>query len=804
MKKVWTLLLVLSLALCLCACQFGKGSQPEEPEVFTFPASTTVLGVDISAMTQEAAWSAVETAVSGYSLELTVDGAVITIPAQDMDLKCDQQAFADAATNLSNGFEGDFSNVISFNEGKLRAIMSQNFNKDVTEASIVYDETAGQYVLLPDANGQKSNPNELVAAAKEAICGLLPQYTLSGVSQVIEPVRSADDPAVQEALAEANKMIGVQLSYTFTRDGMTDTHDIPADVIRSFVSVGEDGLTPLINSEVVETYVTELSEKYSVAGKSGAFKTTGGSTVDITVSYNGNYVDNGDLTDDIINCLKEGTSGTRNAPYQASGIRDMPYGGTYVEVNLSAQKLWFYKNGKLIVSSSLVSGKVAENMCTPTGVYSLYNKKVDTYLVGEDYKTFVNYWMPFHGGYGLHDATWRSSFGGDIYLYNGSHGCVNLPLGTASKIYNNISVGTKVILYGGTRQVAPSPQKLTGTTSYDVANDIGTLKLNIKPKYKGGTMTYSSSNPDVATVDSNGVVTIKGIGTAKIKVSIEKFSYYTAAETTVTIKVHSACDEGRHTWGSPTTVKAPTCQPGTEKVTCSKCGQTTERELAPIQNHAYGDWSVTKAETCGADGKKEQTCGTCGHKNSEVIPATGKHTFGDWKVDVPATCVDAGTEKHTCTVCGKAETRATEPTGNHSFDTWVSEKDPTCTEAGVEIKICGVCGEDSGESRASAAKGHSDNWSTVKEATCTEPGEKVNTCKRCGTELGREAIAPKGHTDNWTTQKDATCTESGLKVNLCKRCGTKLDEAVIPPKDHSYEGGKCKRCGKDDPNAGGE
>ena len=52
--------------------------------------------------------------------------------------------------------------------------------------------------------------------------------------------------------------------------------------------------------------------------------------------------------------------------------------------------------------------------------------------------------MPIYGAVGLHDATWRWSFGGDIYTYNGSHGCVNLPLNTAAYIYNNVPTGTTV------------------------------------------------------------------------------------------------------------------------------------------------------------------------------------------------------------------------------------------------------------------------------------------------------------------------------------------------------------------------
>ena len=55
--------------------------------------------------------------------------------------------------------------------------------------------------------------------------------------------------------------------------------------------------------------------------------------------------------------------------------------------------------------------------------------------------------MPFNGGIGLHDATWRSSFGGTLYKNGGSHGCVNLPHSVAQKIFENISAGTPVLCY---------------------------------------------------------------------------------------------------------------------------------------------------------------------------------------------------------------------------------------------------------------------------------------------------------------------------------------------------------------------
>ena len=90
----------------------------------------------------------------------------------------------------------------------------------------------------------------------------------------------------------------------------------------------------------------------------------------------------------------------------------------------------------------------------PRGVYYIYTKERNRTLKGEinpstgkpSYESFVNYWMPFNEGIGLHDASWRSSFGGSIYYENGSHGCVNLPYSVAQALYDVLEVGTPVLV----------------------------------------------------------------------------------------------------------------------------------------------------------------------------------------------------------------------------------------------------------------------------------------------------------------------------------------------------------------------
>ncbi|WP_330398665.1 L,D-transpeptidase [Herbinix luporum] len=116
-------------------------------------------------------------------------------------------------------------------------------------------------------------------------------------------------------------------------------------------------------------------------------------------------------------------------------------------MNISKQYLWFYKDGKLLSQGPVVTGNPNRGNATVLGVYMVNYKQKEATLRGPGYEAKVKYWMPFFGNIGLHDAPWRSSFGRDIYLRNGTHGCVNAPLYLAKTIFENIDEGTPVIVY---------------------------------------------------------------------------------------------------------------------------------------------------------------------------------------------------------------------------------------------------------------------------------------------------------------------------------------------------------------------
>ena len=114
---------------------------------------------------------------------------------------------------------------------------------------------------------------------------------------------------------------------------------------------------------------------------------------------------------------------------------------------MTQQKLYCYKAGELLLETDIVTGNMRRNWDTPVGVNFVYAKQKNRILRGQGYASPVDYWMPVKGAIGIHDADWRKEFGGEIYLKNGSHGCINIPPENMPIIYDNYEIGTPVIMF---------------------------------------------------------------------------------------------------------------------------------------------------------------------------------------------------------------------------------------------------------------------------------------------------------------------------------------------------------------------
>ncbi len=208
----------------------------------------------------------------------------------------------------------------------------------------------------------------------------------------------------------------------------------------------------ILSESAMYLSVDKLCKKYDTIGSERKFKTADGDTATVSGGTYGNEIDEKAEFDYLI---KTYTS-DRNSDAQvhepeytktafSKGSNDI--GDTYVEIDLDEQRLYYFEGGKLIITTPVVTGNLEKNRDTPTGVYYIYYKQKNRTLKGRGYSSFVKYWMAVYKGIGIHDASWRSEFGGEIYVSGGSHGCINGPESQISKLYEMTEVGTPVILY---------------------------------------------------------------------------------------------------------------------------------------------------------------------------------------------------------------------------------------------------------------------------------------------------------------------------------------------------------------------
>ena len=119
----------------------------------------------------------------------------------------------------------------------------------------------------------------------------------------------------------------------------------------------------------------ELADKYNTAYTTRSFRTTYGPEVKVSGSY-GWRINKKEETAQLLEILKSGESQVREPVYfqKAASYEGNDYGNTYAEVNLTAQHMFFYKDGQMVLESDFVSGNQRRNFTTPPGIFGLTYK----------------------------------------------------------------------------------------------------------------------------------------------------------------------------------------------------------------------------------------------------------------------------------------------------------------------------------------------------------------------------------------------------------------------------------------------
>lgn len=324
---------------------------------------------------------------------------------------------------------------------QLAVVQDENM---VKPANAHLEVTENGYEIIPETMGTEVDKEKVKSVVLDAIERGASEVNLEEAGCYTSPEILSTDEKLMKQQEEGNKFLNV----TVTIDFADRQEVVNKDVMKDWLVVGEDGSLDL-SHEKAKAYVQELKYEYDTFGSSRQFTTAYGETITVSGGDYGWVIAPNDTTTKILDAIKSGESQTITPEYTYSAYRREKdeIGNTYVEISLSRQHMWFFKDGQLLVSTDIVTGNHNRGWDTHTGVYAIMYKERDATLVGEGYNSSVTYWMPFYANTGIHDATWRSSFGGSIYMNNGSHGCINTPYDQAEKIFNNIEKGVPVVVY---------------------------------------------------------------------------------------------------------------------------------------------------------------------------------------------------------------------------------------------------------------------------------------------------------------------------------------------------------------------
>lgn len=392
---------------------------------------------------------------------ITVDGNEYTVKLNDVIDPIDINKLENKVNGLkkkfwANKYNLSIEDLFVYNDDKINAVLNeikQNMGEDIesVDACIVYDKNIKAFKIEEEKYGNifKSDACNIL---KNELTSLSKDINLVEIGCYIPPNVFSDDEVLHENLLKYNEYQGKNIVYIFGEN----KEELNLDIYQSWLIPNLDENNKLndeepftIKEDLVKEYVKGLSSKYNTLGKSRTFKTSTDETVEILKGDYGWWLNENKMIEDIKNLLLNKECIEKEAIFKqkAECFGDTDFTNSYVEVSIEKQHLWMYVNGNLVIDCPVVTGCVSKGHSTPKGIYSLTYKTKNAVLRGPGYASPVSYWMPFNGGVGLHDATWRGSFGGAIYKTNGSHGCVNMPLKAAKVVYENLTSTMPIIVW---------------------------------------------------------------------------------------------------------------------------------------------------------------------------------------------------------------------------------------------------------------------------------------------------------------------------------------------------------------------
>ena len=313
-----------------------------------------------------------------------------------------------------------------------------------TDAYLTDDGTS--YVIVPETEGEQVDYEKAEQAVIEALDAGAASVDLEEKDVYRKPGITQDDEALNGEMAELNHLTAARITYAIGEN----SYAIDRATLQSWLVQGEDG-TYTISQDEAAAFVRHMAYETDTFGLAHTFKTSLGATINLNAG--GDYgwcIDKEETTQALLQAIEDETQGNLDPVYlyTANDRSANDIGNTYVEIDLTNQRMVFYKDGTPTADAQIVSGNpFVPNCATPVGCYTTGEMKSGCTVNGEDYPSAVNYWIPFDGNLGISDAPWRMDFGGQLYEFEGTHGSICAPSDQVQIIFSNVEKNTPIVIY---------------------------------------------------------------------------------------------------------------------------------------------------------------------------------------------------------------------------------------------------------------------------------------------------------------------------------------------------------------------
>ncbi len=461
--------------------------------------STTVNGINVSNCTYEEAEKKIEDAFSNFTLRIKGrenGGAspVLIIKKEDIDFRINVEeelkGFFDKQHSSYFLFHlfgtKEYNCQVKYSEEKLNTLLK---NSELVKGSasysiqkpknayLKYNKEKGALEVAPEVYGNQLDIEVLTGKVANALTNLetsldLTKQGLSEISYKIPAVKK-DSEKLREKMNRYNKVVNHWITWNMG-EGHYET--ITPDLIYKWVRFDKKNKL-VVDKEKVGKWVEEFCKKYRTSGATRTFKTHSGKKIEIKGGDYGFIMDYNKTLKQVVKAIKKTQKAENVENYLATPTEEnkklltdtlkpqyllqghkMDFENfsndwdtkNYIEVSLKEQKVYIYKKGKCVFKAKCITGKPTKERSTKTGTYYIKEHMPSKVLVGDDYKTPVKFWTRIMwSGTGFHSATWQNwgKWTPKYYKTRGSHGCINLSLSDAKKVYELTKTFDAVFIY---------------------------------------------------------------------------------------------------------------------------------------------------------------------------------------------------------------------------------------------------------------------------------------------------------------------------------------------------------------------